>query len=59
MTEQISLTLQWKNLYAANDTIINGASVKKWLYNQSDGSYNVSYQNYAYNQSSIYEFRGK
>ncbi|MBS3099993.1 hypothetical protein J4463_02140 [Candidatus Pacearchaeota archaeon] len=52
---------KYMNLFLVNDTFINGASVGKWLYNQTtnsiyyynmtDGSYNATYATWAYNMS--------
>jgi len=33
----------WRYGYFGTDVVINGESVKKWMYNMSDGSYNSSY----------------
>ena len=41
----------WKYGYFGTDVFIGGASVKQWMHNMSDGSYNATYDNFAYNQT--------
>jgi len=36
-------TNEWRYGYFGTDILIGGESVKKWMYNMSDGSYNASY----------------
>jgi len=46
-----SATYQWRYGYFGTDVVINGVSVKDLLYNQSDGSYNVTYAGAVNNDS--------
>jgi len=39
------------NITVSREITINGVAVSMWLYNQSDGSYNVTYNQFAYNQT--------
>ena len=41
-----SESLNWENGYFSNEIYIGGRSVYQWLYNMSDGSYNLTYANW-------------